>query len=148
VSAIAWGWLGLGTLLALGGILSALDKPVVSKGADILDFPFTHPVQTGVLIEVVAMVLILGAVALLRLQRWGARVIEAVAWLGLAYLVSFALFAAYMLVTLLLAGISGHQPWFPVAFASLLVFNLAVLGAPLVLTIRCLRQPQTRAVLA
>jgi hypothetical protein len=148
VSAIAWGWLGLGALLALGGALSALDEPVTTGDGDIFDFPSAHPVLMGVLVEIFAVAMILGALALLRLRRWGARVIEAVAWLGVAYLAAFALFATYLLVTMLLAGIRQHQPWFPLAFASMLVVNLGVLGTPLALTIRYLRLPQTRGALA
>ena len=146
VSAIAWGWLAMGALLAVGGISSTFDQPTQPKEFYILDLPFTHPVLFSAVVEIVATVLILAALALLRLKHWGARVIEVVAWLGLVYIVGFGLFAAYLLTVLLFAGITHHQPWFPAAFAAVGVLNLALLGAPLVLTIRCLRRPQIRAV--
>ena len=149
VTAIAWGWLAIGAILAAGGVSSALDPPLEIKEADILDFPFAHPVLFGAILELLALTSILASLALLRLRKWGARVIEVAAWLGLVYLAGFAVFAVCFLALLLFrTDIMQFQPWFPPAFAGVLVFNLAVLGTPLLLTVRHLRRRQTRALLS
>ncbi len=119
------------------------------KEPDILDFPFTHPALFAAILELLALTSILASLALLRLRKWGARVIELAAWLGLLYLAGFAMFAVYLLALLVVStDIMQFQPWFPPAFAGVLVFNLAVLGTPLLLTVRHLRRRQTRVLLS
>jgi hypothetical protein len=152
VTAIAWGGLAIGAVLALGGVSGALDQPVKAGDAGILDvildFPFTHPLVFAAMLETFAVTLILASLALLRLHRWGARVIEVAAWLGLLYLLGFVVFGAYLLIGLGFASDIAHrQPWFLPGFATVLVLNLGLLGTPLLLTVRYLRRHQVRAVL-
>jgi di/tricarboxylate transporter len=139
----------MGALLAVGGVRSALDEPVKMKEVGILDYPFTHPVLFAAILETLAVTLVLASLALFRLRKWGARVIEAAAWLGLLYLVAFAGFATFLLTMMVFnSDITHFQPWFPPSFAGMLVLNLGLLGTPLVLTVRHLRRLHTRAVLS
>jgi hypothetical protein len=148
VTAIALGWLATGVLFAVGGVSGTQEQPVKVEATDILDFPFTHPLLFATIMEGVAVTLILASLALLRLHRWGARIIEVLAWLGLLHLLGFALFAACLAIGLGFASdITRHQPWFLPSFGAMLVLNVGLLGTPLVLTVRYLRRDQTRAVL-
>jgi len=122
-----------------------MDEPLADRNPSVFDFPFAHPMAFSIVLEICAVILIIAAIALHRLHRWGARVIEVAAWLGLVYVVCFAAFAVYLLGGLILATDAARsQPRFLPGFAGLGVINLGIIGTPLVLTVLSLRRSDTR----
>jgi hypothetical protein len=154
VTVIGWGTIALAVLMVFSGLMALYisasfgDRAFPPGERDLFDFVFDHFGIFAALQAVLGLLLVQAGRSLLRLRRWAANVIQAVAWLFLAYMLLFALaFLREMLAAMPKAPLSSH-PMESLAFVSVMaVFTLAFYGVPLTLVIRNLRSDHVRSLL-
>jgi hypothetical protein len=155
VPVIAWGSIVFGTLMALSGSMGALVSSTVLSGAQMpsgpafpapVEFVFRHFLAFAIIQVGVAAGLIAAGLALMRMRRWGALVIQAVSLLGLIYLVAFtAIFIRQMLTMGVRLGHHPAQTGMTVFMAGAAVIPALMWGLPLVLTLRYLRRSDVQS---
>ena len=168
VTVLGWIWIGLGTFATLASLMVLLMLFVVGgptgldaghdpemtafPGWGMMDWVFRHFEWLAVGQLVLALLVLVAGVELLRLRRWARVVLEGVCWLGLAYLIGFSSWWAFVWVDIAGQVPSGHPDAPSAALMSgfgivAMVMTVLFYGIPAGVLIWLLRHDTVRAAL-
>ena len=151
VTVIAWVYIIFGALMTLSGVFNLLMSFVMPipppTAAQVSQMPPPFALMTrlfdffpliAALQVVVGTVMIAAGAAFLRLRSWARAVIEVIAWLGLAYTVTFGVFWIWSLSSMM-----ADVPM--VAFGTVMIIAFSIPG---IVIIRVARGPVVRQAIA
>lgn len=152
----AWLWIATGVLLAFSGammvfvyvLMGQIPPPTdgMPDGFRALVMVFRHYDAMIVMLLAVAFLAVWAGMALLQLKGWARTMLEALSWLGLAYLLAFCMFWIESWVKLASIGATS-QAYHLMGLAIAVVVTLAF-AVPLAIMIRYLRSAEARAATA